>query len=68
MNTMSNPGLLFLSVAISIGVFLLLREVMCWYFKINARLKISTDIRDELKLLNAQKDIDLTSKETKYHV
>jgi hypothetical protein len=45
---MNNPQTIFLSIAISIGVFLLLREVFCWYFKINKRLSVLEDIRAEL--------------------
>tara|TARA_R110000787_G_scaffold124810_1_gene235851 strand:+ start:313 stop:552 length:240 start_codon:yes stop_codon:yes gene_type:complete len=28
--------------------FLLLRELLCWYFKINKRLRVLVDIRTEL--------------------
>ena len=45
---MNNPQTIFLSIAISIGVFLLLREVFCWYFKINKRLSVLLDIKAEL--------------------
>tara|TARA_R110000851_G_scaffold309386_1_gene468814 strand:+ start:230 stop:502 length:273 start_codon:yes stop_codon:yes gene_type:complete len=45
---MNNPQTIFLSIAISIGVFLLLREVFCWYFKINKRLSVLLDIKHEL--------------------
>ena len=31
-----------------IGVFLVLREMFCWYFKINKRVKLLSDIKDEL--------------------
>ena len=43
------PALL---IRISIGVFLLMREVLCWYFKINARLGISKQILKELEMIN----------------
>jgi hypothetical protein len=33
-----------------IAGFIILREVICWYFKINARLSVSRDILTELKL------------------
>ena len=49
---MNNPQTIFLSIAISIGVFLLLREVFCWYFKINKRLSVLQDIKDELVKAN----------------
>ena len=31
---------------ILIVVFLFCREIVCWYFKINERIKLLTDIRD----------------------
>jgi hypothetical protein len=49
---MNNPQVLFLSIVISIGVFLLLREVFCWYFKINKRISLLSDIKDELVQAN----------------
>jgi hypothetical protein len=49
---MNNPQTIFLSIAISIGVFLLLREVFCWYFKINKRISLLSDIKDELVKAN----------------
>ena len=49
---MNNPQTIFLSIAISIGVLLLLREVFCWYFKINKRLSLLSDIKDELVQAN----------------
>ena len=36
-------------VAISIILFLLGRELVCWYFKINHRLDLLEEIRDLLK-------------------
>ena len=52
---MNNLEVLFLSIAISVGVFLLLREVFCWYFKINKRLSVLVDIKAELVKLNETK-------------
>tara|TARA_R110000772_G_scaffold130486_1_gene238723 strand:+ start:209 stop:391 length:183 start_codon:yes stop_codon:yes gene_type:complete len=52
---MNNVEPLFLSIAISIGVFLLLREVFCWYFKINKRLSVLVDIKAELVMMNKTK-------------
>jgi hypothetical protein len=49
---MNNPQTIFLSIAISIAVFLLLREVFCWYFKINKRISLLQDIKDELVQAN----------------
>ena len=54
---MNNVEILFLSIAISIGVFLLLREVFCWYFKINKRLSVLVDIKAELVKLNEPKSM-----------
>ena len=42
-------------IIISIGVFLLMREVLCWYFKINARLDVSKQILAEIKIINEGK-------------
>jgi hypothetical protein len=50
---MQNIEILFLSVAFSIAVFLLLREVFCWYFKINQRIVLLSDIKDELVKANS---------------
>jgi hypothetical protein len=52
---MNNVEVLFLSIAISAGVFLLLREVFCWYFKINKRLSVLVDIKAELVIMNKTK-------------
>jgi hypothetical protein len=52
---MNNFEILFLSIAISVGVFLLLREVFCWYFKINKRLSVLVDIKAELVKMNEPK-------------
>jgi hypothetical protein len=49
---MNNPQIIFLSIVISIAVFLLLREVFCWYFKINKRLSVLLDIKAELVKAN----------------
>ena len=52
---MNNPEMMFSSIAISVGVFLLLREVFCWYFKINQRTKVMKEILGELIKLNEPK-------------
>ena len=49
---MNTPQTIFLSIVISIAVFLLLREVFCWYFKINKRISLLSDIKDELVRAN----------------
>jgi hypothetical protein len=43
--TLAVIGIFFVAFA-----FLLLREVSCWYFKINERLKVLQGIRDALKI------------------
>tara|TARA_R110000744_G_C19313622_1_gene556993 strand:- start:1003 stop:1227 length:225 start_codon:yes stop_codon:yes gene_type:complete len=51
---MSNPEILIVSVLVTVGVFLLFREVICWYFKINQRVSLLTDIKRELIKGNVQ--------------
>ena len=41
-------------IIISVGVFLLLREVLCWYFKINEKLDVSKKILAELERINSE--------------
>ena len=55
-NKMQNIEVFFIAIAVTVGVFLLLREVFCWYFKINARLDVSKQILAELKKNNEDKD------------
>jgi hypothetical protein len=50
---MNTPQTIFLSIVISIAVFLLLREVFCWYFKINKRISLLSDIKAELVKANS---------------
>ena len=45
---MASPEMVFVSAVAGIGVFLVLREMFCWYFKINKRVKLLSDIKDEL--------------------
>ena len=44
----------------TVATFLLLREVFCWYFKINKRVSLLSDIKDELiqanKYANSNKE------------
>ena len=42
------PEQIFGIVLALLFVFLLLRELLCWYFKINKRLRVLVDIRTEL--------------------
>ena len=46
----------FVIVFATLFVFLLLREVFCWYFKINKRLSVLVDIRAELIQANKYGD------------
>lgn len=39
-----------------VAIFLLCREIVCWYWKINKRLEIEQQILDELRKLNADKN------------
>ena len=45
---MTNAALIFMLIALSLSIFLVLREVFCWYFKINKRYAMLIDIRSEL--------------------
>ncbi len=53
----NQASILFVSFALFIAIFLFLREVFCWYYKINKRLEIEQQILDELRKLNAEKNI-----------
>ncbi|GGD50442.1 hypothetical protein GCM10011361_16380 [Muriicola marianensis] len=55
--------LLILTVAVSIAVFLLLREVVCWYYKINERTKIQKLTLETLLKLYEQNGGDVNWKE-----
>ena len=50
------PEQIFGIVFAVIFVCILIREVTCYYFKINARLDISKQILVELKKINEDKD------------
>ena len=39
-------------ICIALFVFILIREIICWYFKINERLETSKLILIEIKKLN----------------
>ena len=41
-------------IFITLFVFVLIREVICWYFKINARLDVSKKILAELEKINLE--------------
>lgn len=50
MNTLGTPNLvaILVGLAILIVVFLLVREMLCWYWKINKAITLLTEIRDLL--------------------
>ena len=50
---MNQTEFVFLTIAVTIAVFLLLREVFCWYFKINKRVALQEKVLDELVKLNS---------------
>ena len=71
-NLFRNPGLAFLFIiAFILLLFLIFREIVCWYWKINERLDVLYDIRKELSILNKsvarmehEKDLQASSSET----
>mgnify|MGYP003651770657 FL=1 len=52
---MSNFELIFFIAC----AFVLFREVLCWYFKINKRLSLLSDIKDELVQANKYRNEDV---------
>ena len=57
---MENIERLIVFAIFIVATFLLLREVFCWYFKINKRVSLLSDIKDELiqanKYANSNKE------------
>jgi len=51
---MGNYGFIIFVISMSIIGFLILREVVCWYFKINERLDVSKKILAELERINSE--------------
>jgi hypothetical protein len=43
-------------IVLAIVIFLIGREIVCWYFKINARLSVLEEIRDLLKVSALKED------------
>lgn len=41
---MSTPETIVIFVLVTVFFFLLVREVICWYFKINKRVELLTEI------------------------
>jgi hypothetical protein len=44
MGFLGNIESLLIIIAIVVGVFLLLRELFCWYWKINQRISLQKEI------------------------
>ena len=52
---MTQPQIdLFLYLILAIAVFLFIREVICWYFKINKRVELQEKILVELAKINKE--------------
>ena len=49
METQAMPFVILAVLAVVILLFLICRELVCWYFKINQRVKLLTEISDYLK-------------------
>ncbi len=65
---MDTQSLIILIVALSaivILVFLLLREVACWYWKINERINLQSKQLAILEKLAEKLDVDMTSLDKK---
>ena len=54
---------LCLYLILALAVFLLIREVICWYFKINKRIELQEKIVVELVKMNGKPTYDLDYKE-----
>ena len=37
------------AIGVSLLIFLICREIVCWYFKLNAMIELLTEIRDSQK-------------------
>jgi len=57
-----SPGMVIaVSVVISITIFLICRELFCWYFKINKRTELLTKILEQqTKLVELATPVDMT--------
>ena len=42
-------------ILLAAAVFMLCREIVCWYFKINERLQLQKDILAQLQITHASK-------------
>lgn len=41
-----------LALVVCVAIFMICREIMCWYWKVNKRLEIEQQILEELRKLN----------------
>jgi hypothetical protein len=48
---MGTIGIILIALLVFVGIFLLLREVNCWYWKINERISLLNEQNDLLKKL-----------------
>lgn len=56
---MDDPRMMnIIGIAIGILIFLLLREFVCWYFKINERRNLLEKILEELQTFNGHEPIN----------
>lgn len=64
-----NVGVLIVGIIIGIIFFLAIREIVCWYFKINHRLSILEDIKNSLiNIENANDEILKNNLETSENI
>lgn len=66
MNDQTN--ILIFIIAASIAVFLILRELMCWYYKINERVKLQQETNRLLAELIKQNSGEPKSAESKVEI
>ena len=45
-------GETIMTLLVSLAIFLFCREIICWYFKQNAQVKLMHDILEQLKAVN----------------
>lgn len=50
--SIENMQSIFIVLLVTLFVFILIRELICWYFKINERVKLQKDVLAELVKLN----------------
>lgn len=55
------PGILG-AIALSIAIFTIIREFICWYFKVNERVQLQKDVLTELMKMNEAVRVDIENK------